>query len=134
VVGSKAGETVDPDLVSEVTWFLQGNDLHRVESLTASKPLKLGRLWLAIPSRNSHLEILEPSGARFERLTSTGTTLDVQVKRSDWPVQIFARATGDDPLGRGDRGAIPLHLVLESKNVSLTAGAPETWEITLSAH
>src|SRR5216684_488987 len=134
VTGSKAGEVVDSALVSEVTWSLQGNSLHRVESLIASKPLKIRRLWLAIPSRNSHLEILEPSGARFERLTSTGTTLDVQVKRSDWPVQIFAWATGDDPLGRGDRGAIPLHLVLESKNVSLTPGAPETWEITLSAH
>src|SRR5258708_7959802 len=42
VVGSTVGETGDPDLVSAVTWFLQGNDLHRVESLTASKPLILG--------------------------------------------------------------------------------------------
>jgi hypothetical protein len=104
-----------------------------VESLIPSKPLKIRRLWLAIPSRNSHLEILEPVGARINRLSSNGTTLDVQVKHSDWPVQISAYATGDDPLGRGDRGAIPLHLVLESKNVSLTPGAPQSWEITLSA-
>jgi len=133
VAGSKAGETVDPDLVSKVTWFLQGDGLHRVESLIPSKPLKIRRLWLAIPSRNSHLEILEPGGARINRLSSNGTTLDVQVKHSDWPVQISAYATGDDPLGRGDRGAIPLHLVLQSKNVSLTPGAPQSWEIILSA-
>lgn len=134
VAGSTAGETVNPDLVSEVTWFLQGTSLHRLESLTASKPLKVRRLWLAIPSRNSHIETVEVSGTRIDRLTSNGTILDVQVKHSDWPVQISAHATGDDPLGRGDRGAIPLHLVLESKNISLVPGAPERWEITLSAH
>jgi hypothetical protein len=132
VVGSKAGETVDADLVSEVTWSLQGNSLHRVESLTASKPLKIRRLWLAIPSRESHLETIELGSARIERLTSNGTTLDVQVEHSDWPVQISAYATGDDSLGRGDRGAIPLHLILESKNVSLTPGDPKSWQIILS--
>src|SRR5216684_2650408 len=132
VAGSKAGETVDAALVSEVTWSLQGNSLHRVESLIASKPLKIRRLWLAIPSRDNHFETVELGDARIERLISNGTTLDVQVKHSDWPVQISALATGDDSLGRGDRGAIPLHLILESKNISLTPGAPESWEITLS--
>ncbi len=132
VPGSKAGETVDSALVSEVTWSLEGNSLHRVESLIASKPLKIRRLWLAIPSRDSHFETVELGNARIERLTSNGTTLDVQVKHADWPVQIFAFATGDDSLGRGDRGAIPLHLILESKSISLTPGVPESWEITLS--
>jgi hypothetical protein len=132
VVGSKAGETVDPNLVSEVTWSLQGNSLHRVESLTASKPLKIRRLWLAIPSRENHFETVALGNARIERLTSNGTTLDVQVEHSDWPVKISAFATGDDSLGRGDRGAIPLHLILESKNVSLAPRVPEGWEIILS--
>jgi hypothetical protein len=134
VTGSKAGETLDPNLVSEVKWFFQANTLHRVESLTASKPLKIRRLWLAIPTHNTHFETLEVSGTRIDRLTSNGVTLDVQVIHSDWPLQISAYATGDDPLGRGDRGAIPLHLILESKDVSLTPGTAESWEITLSAH
>jgi hypothetical protein len=134
VTGSKAGETLDPNLVSEVKWFFESNTLHRVESLTASKPLKIRRLWLAIPTRNTHFETLEVSGTRIDRLTSNGVTLDVQVIHSDWPLQITAYATGDDPLGRGDRGAVPLHLILESKDVSLTPGTAESWEITLSAH
>ncbi len=134
LAGSKAGETVDSALVSEVTWSLQGNSLHRVESLIASKPLKIRRLWLAIPSSNSHFETVELGDTRIQRLTSNGTTLDVQVNHSDWPVLISAFATGDDPLGRGDRGAIPLHVILESKNISLVPGALESWEITLSAH
>jgi hypothetical protein len=117
-----------------VKWFFQANILHRVESLTASKPLEIRRLWLAIPTRNTHFETLEVSGTRIDRLTSNGVTLDVQVIHSDWPLQISAYATGDDPLGRGDRGAIPLHLILESKDVSLTPGTAKSWEITLSAH
>jgi hypothetical protein len=132
VAGSKAGETVDPDLVSEVTWSLQGNSLHRVESLTASKSLKVRRLWLAIPSRNSHIETLELNGVRIDRLTSNGVTLDVQVRHTDWPLQISAFSTGDDFLGRGDRGAIPLHLILETKNISFAPGIAKGWEITLS--
>jgi hypothetical protein len=132
VAGSKAGETVDPGLVSEVTWSLEGDSLHRVESLIASKPLKIHRLWLAIPSRDSHFETVELDNARIERLTSNGSTLDVQVKHSDWPVQISAYATGDDSLGRGDRGPIPLYLILESKSIFLATGTPESWEITLS--
>jgi hypothetical protein len=134
VVGAKAGETVDPDLVSEVTWSLQGSSLRRVESLSSSKVLSVRRLWLAIPSRVNHLETLESGGARIYRLTSNGTTLDLEVKHSDWPVQISAYATGDGPLGRGDRGSIPLHLILEAKNISLSPGISERWEITLSGH
>ena len=134
VAGTKAGETLDAYLVSQVTWSLQGNILHRVESLTASKPLKVRRLWLAIPSRNNHLETSEAGGVRIDHLTSNGMTLEVQVKHSDWPVHISAYATGDDSLGRGDRRAIPLHLVLESRDVSLGPAAPESWEITLSAY
>jgi hypothetical protein len=133
VTGSKAGETLDPDLVSEVKWFFQGYTLHRVESLTASKPLKIRRLWLAIPTRNTHFETLKVSGTRIDRLTSNGVTLDVQVIHSDWPLQISAYATGDDSLGRGDRGTIPLHLILESRNILFTPGIAGSWEITLSA-
>src|SRR5258707_7690985 len=108
VTGATAGETVDSALVSEVTWFLQGTSLHRVESLIASKPLKIRRLWLAIPSRDSHFETVELGNARIERLTSNGERLDVQVKHSDWPVQISAYATGDDSLARGGTGGIHL--------------------------
>jgi hypothetical protein len=131
--GSRAGETVDLGLISEVTWSLEGDNLHRAETLTAAKPLKVRRLWLAIPSRYNHLETKELGGARIDQLISDGITLDVQVNHSDWPLQISTYATGDDPLGRSDRGAIPLHLILEAKSLSLKPGVPESWEITLSA-
>lgn len=133
VTGSKAGETVDPGVVSEVNWSLEGGSLRRKEILTASSALKLRRIWLAIPSRYNHLETLHPGGARIDRLTSGGHTLVVQVVRSDWPLEISAYATGDDALGKGDRGPIPLQLILESKNFSLSPGTSASWEIVLSA-
>jgi hypothetical protein len=134
VTGGKAEETADEGLVSEVTWSLQGNTLHRVESLTASKPLRIRRLWLAVPSRNDHLETIERGDNRIDQFTSDSGILDVQVKQSDWPVQISVFATGDSPLGRSDRGPIPLHLILESKDVSLAPGVTKKWEIILSAN
>ena len=134
VAGAKAGESVDEGLVSEVTWSIQADTIRRVESLTSSKPLRVRRLWLAIPSLYSRLETLEMNGHRLDRLVSDKQILDVQSKQSDWPVQISALATGDNPLGRSDRGPIPLHLIIESKNISLSADAPQKWELTLSAH
>jgi hypothetical protein len=132
-VGATAGETVDPGLTSEVTWLYQDNSLRRVEILTAEVPVKIRRLWLAIPTPHSRLETREASGARIDRLSSGKGMLEIQVKHPAWPFLVSAFATGDDPLGRGDRGPIPLHLLLESTNLSLVPGTPARWELLLSA-
>jgi hypothetical protein len=59
--------------------------------------------------------------------------MDVRVLHADWPVQISTFATGEDPLGRGDRGPIPLHLILETtRGLSFTPGAPKKWDLELS--
>ena len=133
VAGAQAGQPRDEGLVSEVTWSLQDNALRRTESLTSSKTLTVRRLWLVVPSRYSRLETSETGGHRLDHIISDEGTLDVQVKQSDWPMQISAFATGDSPLGRSDRGPIPLQLIVESKNISLFPGAPKKWELTLSA-
>jgi hypothetical protein len=104
-----------------------------VESLTSSQPLNVHRLWLAIPLRYDHLETSYLRGARIDRLTSEEKTLEVQVKNSDLLFEISAYATGDDPLGRGDRGPIPLHLILQSQSFSLTPAVPKRWELSLTA-
>jgi hypothetical protein len=134
VPGAKAGDPVDAGLVSEVTWTLQGNSLLRAESLTASKALNVRRLWLAIPSRFDHFETLYLQGARIDRLISREKTVEVQVKNSDLSVEISAYATGDDPLGRGDRGPIPMHLILQANHFTLTPGTPTHWELSLTAN
>ena len=134
VVGDKAGVLVDPGLVSEVTWTLQGNALQRKESLTASKPLNVRRLWLAIPSRYDHLETLYLQGARIDRLISEDKTLEVKVTNSNLPIEVSAYATGNDPRGRGDREPLPIHLIFQAKNFPLTPAMPKHWELSLTTH
>jgi hypothetical protein len=133
VPGTKAGDLVDAGLVSEVNWTVQGNSLRRVESITASKTLNVRRLWLAIPSRYDHLETSYLQGARIDRLVSEGKSLEVQVSNLNWPFEISAYATGNDSLGRGDRGPLPMHVILQSESFLLTAGIPQRWELSLTA-
>ncbi len=133
VVGAKAGETIDPGLVTEVTWSLTRNGLRRSEVITPSKAVMVRRLWMAVPTRSDRIKTSVVDNLRSDRLISKEGTLDVRVLHSDWPLQISAFATGDDPLGRGDRGPLPLHLILETtKNLSFAPGAPRRLDIELS--
>ena len=110
---------------SESTWTLHGNSLRGVESLTSSQPLNVHRLWLAIPSRYDHLETSNPQGAGIDRLISEEKTLEVQVQNSDLLLEISAYATGNGPLGRGDRGPLPLHLILQNEKFFVDAGCAQ---------
>jgi hypothetical protein len=105
-----------------------------VETLTAGVRVKIRRLWLAIPTQYNRLETREAPGARIDRLSSGKGMLEIQVKNPVWPFSVSALATGDDPLGRGDRGPIPLHLILESTNLSIEPGAPARWEVFVSVN
>jgi hypothetical protein len=131
VPGGKAGDLIDAGLISEVTWTIHEDSLRRVESLTSSQPLNVHRLWLAIPSRYDHLDTSYLQGARSDRLISEAKTLEVRVNSSDFLFEISAYATGNDPLGRGDRGPLPLHLILQTKSFSLTPAVPKHWELSL---
>jgi hypothetical protein len=133
IVGAKAGESVDPGLTTEVTWAIAGRSVRRTEIITASKAVGVRRIWMAVPTRANRVETSLTDGLRRDRLISKESTLEVRVLRCDWPVQISAYATGDDPLGRGDRGPIPFHLILETThNLSFAPGAPQRWDIEFS--
>jgi hypothetical protein len=133
VVEAKAGETVDPGLVTEVTWTLTKNGLRRSEVITPSKAVTVRRLWMAVPTRSERIKTSVVENVRSDQLMSKEGTMEVRVLRSDWPVQISAFATGDDPLGRGDRGPIPLHLILETtQNLFFAPGDPQSWDMEFS--
>jgi hypothetical protein len=132
-VGGKAAETHDIGLTTEVTWALRGQTLTRSETISASKPIKLSKLWMAVPSRGNHLETIENSGQRVDQISGELGTSQIAVIHSDWPLQISTFATGDSPLGRSDRGPIPLHLILESRNIFFEPGTAKKWEIELTA-
>ncbi len=133
VVGAKAGETVDPGLKTEVTWTLTNGGLRRSEIITATNAVTIRRLWMAVPTPADHIKTSTAGDLRTDRLIANEGTLEVRVLHSDWPVQDSAFATGDDPLGRADRGPIPVHLILETtQNLSFTPAATKKWEIDLS--
>ncbi len=133
VAGAKGGETIDPGLVTEVTWSLTKNGLRRSEVITPTKTVMVHRLWMAVPTRSDRITTSVIDSARSDRLMSNEGTMEVHVLHSDWPVQISAFATGDDPLGRGDRGPVPLHLILETtKNLSFAPSAPSRLDIEFS--
>jgi hypothetical protein len=132
IVGANAGESVDPGLVTEVRWSITKNTLHRSETITSSKAIRVRHLWMAVPSTASRMETSKLNDVRRVRLISSEAALEVSVLPSDWPIHISAFATGDDPLGRGARGPIPLHLILESNNLVFEPGIARRLEIELS--
>ena len=133
VVGAKAGESIDPGLRTEVTWSLSKNGLRRSEVITPSKTVMVRRLWMAVPTRSDRIKTSVADNLRSDWLISKEGTLEVRVLHSDWPLQISAFATGDNPLGRADRGPLPLHLILETtKNLSFALSAPRRLDIDFS--
>jgi hypothetical protein len=130
-IGGRAAEYVAPDLTTEVEWRLQGATLAREERLTASAPLVIRTWRVTVPSTASHWQTITGS-ARTDVLTGSEGRLGVTVTQSDWPIVVRGFATGDSPLGRGARGAIPFHLQLEAREVRLDAGKPQGWTLRLS--
>jgi hypothetical protein len=134
LVGAKPGELVDVGLTSDVLWTIKNNTLTREEILTAKQPLNVRRWKLAVPTTHANLETSSINNVRVDRFSSKGGSLEVKMVSPSLPVTTRVFATGDSPLGRGVRGAIPLHLVFESNNLRLEPGKPIHYQLTLSVN
>jgi len=133
IPGSKAGETVDPGIMSRVTWSVDGKTLARDEIISATKPVGVKQLWMAIPSHADQLSTSFSDGARSDRLASEEGAIEIRITSSNLPIFISALATGDSKLGRGARGAIPLQLELRSRHIILDRDHPLRWRIEIAA-
>ena len=132
-VGGKAGELVDPGITAKVTWSFEGQTLHRSETIVAAKPITVRRWWLAVTSTADHLATQTVSGTRTDTLDGEEGRLAIRIVHADWPIRITAFATEDSLLGKGARGPVPLHLVLESEKLELQPGKPLHWELEIQA-
>jgi hypothetical protein len=130
--GTKAGETVDPGITSTVTWSIDEGTLARDETITATKRVGVKRLWMAIPSRADQLSTSFSGGARSDRLAAAEGTIEIRVAASTLPIFISTLATGDTKQGRSARGAIPLHLKLQSGNTILDQDHLLRWRIEVA--
>jgi hypothetical protein len=86
---------------------------------------------VAVPSTGAELTTTLNDGARVDVIAGREGTLQVAVEQSDWPYSISTYAAGESPLGRGARGAIPLHLRIEASGIELKPGTPGGWTMRL---
>ncbi len=133
VVGGKPGDFVDVGLSTEVVWRIDGATLSREEMLSAAQPLNIVHWMIAVPSQYSTVETLfADRRTRTDRFSSPAGTLEVKVIDASFPLTSRIVATGDSPFGRGVHGAIPLHLVIESRNLRMQPGGPQRCRLALT--
>jgi hypothetical protein len=130
-VGGKPAEWVEPGITAAVEWRLEGDVLVRTERLTASRAVRIAKWSVTVPSTGAELTTTLNDGARVDVIAGREGTLRVAVEQSDWPYSISAYAAGESPLGRGARGAIPLHLRIEASGIELKPGTPGGWTMRL---
>src|SRR5262245_4987718 len=125
-LGTKSGQLVDPGVASEVRWTLGESTLTRIETLTAASPLQVRRWRVVVPTTN----VVGEDTSDGMLLTGGQAPLQITIS-APWPLTRRLQATGDGPLGRGARGAVPLHLMYEARDLALAPGQPVTWQLTL---
>ena len=130
VIGGKPGELIDPNITTEVTWRLAGNSVIRDEALAVKKSLEVRRWWVAIPTTAPAADVELKFGRRWDRMRFGGSKLSIAVT-ADWPLVISLKAPGDDALGRGARGPLPMHVIYESSALRLTPKKSAHWRLTL---
>ena len=116
VVGTPSGKVQDVGLTSEVVWTIENGTLFREETLSSKQPVSIRRWWLAVPTTCDQVETGVVNGVR------------VSLTSANFPLKTSIMATGNSALGRGVRGAIPLHLVFEAKDIK----APLKFKLALT--
>lgn len=130
LIGAKSGELREPGFEVSIEWRIDGATLSRTETITAARDLVLPRLHAMLTSTATEHRAAGGADGRAIRLTGSEGTLAVRLG-GDLPLAMSARAVGDEPLGRGARGAVPTHITLEATNIQLRSGEPRTWTVRL---
>jgi hypothetical protein len=133
VVSGKAGERTDPGLQSDVAWALDGDTLVRTERLTASRPLRVKRWYVIVPVSGSRATTSTRNGVSTDTFDGVDGRFIVSLPRIDWPTTRTLRATGNSADGRGARGAVPLHLEIDARDLTFEPGTPRSWILRLSS-
>ena len=131
VIGSPAGKFQAVGIISEVVWRIENSGLVREETLSSTAPVSIRRWWLAVPTSHDKVETENTGGVRVDRFSSKNGTLEVKLTGATFAVNTSISAAGDSPLGKGVHGAIPLHLIFESRNLTVDPGRPLKFKISL---
>jgi hypothetical protein len=123
VVGTASGKVQDVGLTSEVVWRIENGTLIREETLSSKQPVNIRRWRLAVPTTHDQVETSLVNGVRVDSFRSDKGSLDVSLSGVNFPLKTSILATGNSAVGRGVHGAIPLHLVFEARDITVTSNA-----------
>jgi len=129
-LGGKPGQTVDLGLTTEVTWSFAGETLTRIEKISAVQPVSIKRFWVAVPSTATVSVASADAGHRSFTLKGDGGDLQISLDRSSFPLNCWLQATGNSPIGRGSRGAVPLILNIEAQGLAARPESDLTWSLS----
>ena len=132
VTGTASGKPQDVGLTTEVVWRIENGTLLREETLSSIQPVNIRRWWLAVPTTHDKVETDMVRGVRVDHFSSAKGRLDVSVMETGFPFKTSITATGNSVLGRGVHGAIPLHLVVEAENITVSSNNPLKCRISLT--
>ncbi|HXG54305.1 MAG TPA: hypothetical protein VNJ03_02920 [Vicinamibacterales bacterium] len=133
-IGKKSGELVEPGFEVSVEWRIIGSTLSRAETITANQHVTIRRLAFILPSTATD-QSQSPAAngaAGVIRLSGPEGVLEARTA-GELPIAASVRRMGDAPLGRGARGAIPLHVAFEATNIELRPGRARSWVLSLDA-
>ena len=135
-IGGKPADFIEPGLTADVTWSLAGNTFLRSETITASHPAAIRRLWVMFPSTSDRVATMFPGGERRDRLGSIDVEITCAARPCPAELTTTVRATGDSALGRGNLGPIPLLLEWERRDFTIAPEKPFQWQLraTLGRH
>jgi hypothetical protein len=132
MLGAPSGVLVDVGLTSEIVWRIDKGKLTREETLTANTPLRIRKWRLAVPTTYEHVQTILNNKTRADRFSSKEGSLEVSMVQASFPISTQLFASGNSPLGRGVKGAIPLHAVFESHNLRVEPGNPLRTRLALA--
>ncbi len=130
VVGKKSGELQDVGLESVVVWRIENGTLVREETLSSKQPVTIKSWRMVVPT--THDKVVTTDLKRVDRFESRAGSLEVALSSATFSPRYSIVATGDGPLGRGVKGAIPLHLMFEAQNIVVDAKRPLKYRLTLT--
>jgi hypothetical protein len=131
VVGTKSGELQDVGLTSEVFWRIENGALVREETLSSKQPVTIKSWRMAVPSSHDKVVTVTTDSKGVDRFSSRAGALEVSLSAIGFIPRSSIVAAGDGPLGRGVRGAIPLHLVYEAQNIVVEPKQPLKYQLKL---
>lgn len=129
VRGGKTGEWISPGFEVVVDWAIEGSTLTRVETIRPLRDVAIARLEWTLPS--TALAKPAAAGGGILRLSTPEGGLEVATS-GDVSMEPTFLQFGDEPMGRGARGPVPVHLRFEARDLKLRAQHPLAFQIRLS--